>query len=86
MIKENAVILDVGINEEKGNDEQSIYVGDVNYNLCFDKASAITPVPGGIGRITTSILYFNLIKACLEQKNINKSIDEYLDLIFKGIH
>ncbi|HNV92849.1 MAG TPA: bifunctional 5,10-methylenetetrahydrofolate dehydrogenase/5,10-methenyltetrahydrofolate cyclohydrolase [Candidatus Cloacimonas sp.] len=86
MIKENAVILDVGINEEKGNDGQSIYVGDVNYNLCFDKASAITPVPGGIGRITTSILYFNLIKACLEQKNINKSIDEYLDLIFKGIH
>jgi len=63
MIKEQAICIDVGINlfldEEKGD----IYVGDFDYNDCFDKALAITPVPGGIGSITTSILLKNLLKA-----------------------
>ncbi|OQC06501.1 MAG: Bifunctional protein FolD protein [Candidatus Cloacimonetes bacterium ADurb.Bin089] len=82
MIKEKAIILDVGINERQPANGETIYVGDVNYNLCYDKALAITPVPGGIGRITTSILYLNLVIACLKVQNINKSIDEFMDFIF----
>jgi methylenetetrahydrofolate dehydrogenase (NADP+)/methenyltetrahydrofolate cyclohydrolase len=47
-IKEGSVILDAGYNE--GN------VGDVDYGACFEKASAITPVPGGVGPVTISML------------------------------
>ena len=84
MVKENAIILDVGINEIKLANGESNYVGDVNYKLCYDKALAITPVPGGIGRITTSVLFLNLVDACLKSRNTNKSIDEYIHLIFDG--
>ncbi len=84
LIKENCIIMDVGINELKDASGVSYYVGDVDYNSCFNKALAITPVPGGIGRITTSVLYLNLVKACLEQQDINKSIDEYIALIFSA--
>lgn len=84
MVKENSVILDVGINELKDAGGASIYVGDVDFNSCRDKALAITPVPGGIGRITTSVLYLNLVKAALLQQGQNKSIDEYIALIFSA--
>jgi methylenetetrahydrofolate dehydrogenase (NADP+)/methenyltetrahydrofolate cyclohydrolase len=47
-IKEGAVVLDAGYNE--GN------IGDVDYDACFEKASAITPVPGGVGPVTISML------------------------------
>ncbi|MCP3739885.1 bifunctional 5,10-methylenetetrahydrofolate dehydrogenase/5,10-methenyltetrahydrofolate cyclohydrolase [Rossellomorea sp. BNER] len=47
-LKEGAVVLDAGYN--KGN------IGDVEYDTCFEKASAITPVPGGVGPVTISML------------------------------
>ncbi|WP_400241760.1 bifunctional 5,10-methylenetetrahydrofolate dehydrogenase/5,10-methenyltetrahydrofolate cyclohydrolase [Niallia sp. JL1B1071] len=47
-IKPGAVILDAGYN--KGN------IGDVDYEACLEKASAITPVPGGVGPVTISML------------------------------
>lgn len=47
-VKEGAVILDAGYN--KGN------IGDVDYDACLEKASAITPVPGGVGPVTISML------------------------------
>jgi len=81
MVKDDCIILDVGINELIDPNGQPVYVGDVDYNSCYDKALAITPVPGGIGRITTSVLYLNLVKAALEQQGTNKSIDEYFALI-----
>jgi methylenetetrahydrofolate dehydrogenase (NADP+) / methenyltetrahydrofolate cyclohydrolase len=82
MTKEGAILIDVGINELTQADGSSIYVGDVDYNACYDKALAITPVPGGIGRITTSLLYLNLVKANLIAKSLNKSVDGYIDMIF----
>jgi len=85
MIKENCILLDVGINEVRNENSNSVFVGDIDYNSCFSKALAITPVPGGIGRITTSTLYLNLIKAALEANGINKTIDEYLALILSEI-
>jgi methylenetetrahydrofolate dehydrogenase (NADP+)/methenyltetrahydrofolate cyclohydrolase len=86
MIKDNSVLLDVGINEVTDADGNLSYAGDVSYNDCLDKALAITPVPGGIGRITTSVLYLNLVKACLDQQGVNKTIDEYITLIFNANH
>lgn len=47
-IKKGAVVLDAGYN--KGN------IGDVDYQECFEKAGAITPVPGGVGPVTISML------------------------------
>lgn len=82
MVKENAILIDVGINEITDAEGNSVYVGDMDYNALYDKALAITPVPGGIGRITTSLLYLNLIKAALFANGINKSVDEYIDLVF----
>lgn len=82
MIKENCIIIDVGINEKIDAEGNSQYVGDVDYNSCYDKAMAITPVPGGIGSVTTSLLFLNLCKACLAGDGINKSVDDFLALIF----
>lgn len=81
MIKKDAIIIDVGINQIIGDDGELVYVGDVDFNACYDKALAITPVPGGIGKITTSVLYLHLVKAALIAKNINKNVDELIDMI-----
>ncbi len=81
MIKPGAIVIDVGINEITGPDGSLRYVGDVDYQACAAISSAITPVPGGIGRITTSVLFLNLIKAAMLSRGINKSIDEYIDLV-----
>ena len=51
MVKEGAVIFDVGITEEDG----KVY-GDVDFDNVVEKASLITPVPGGVGPMTISIL------------------------------
>ena len=60
MIKENAIVIDVGINriEDK-------IVGDVDFINVSKKASYITPVPGGVGQMTVIALYQNLYKAYL---------------------
>jgi methylenetetrahydrofolate dehydrogenase (NADP+)/methenyltetrahydrofolate cyclohydrolase len=58
MIKEGVVIIDVGTNEVEGK-----LVGDVAYEEVLDKASVITPVPGGVGPITNVMLMQNTLKA-----------------------
>lgn len=59
-IKDKAVVIDVGINV----DNQGNLCGDVDMEDVLDKVSMITPVPGGVGAVTTSILANNIIKAC----------------------
>lgn len=66
MIKENSIIIDVGVNLNK----EGKYVGDVDFEGCLNKVKAITPVPGGIGSITTAVLLQNIIKAA-EYQYIN---------------
>lgn len=51
MIKLGAVLIDVGMNREQGK-----LLGDVDYEACLPKASAITPVPGGVGPLTVASL------------------------------
>lgn len=59
MIKKDAVVIDVGINR----DENGKVVGDVDFENVSQKASYITPVPGGVGPMTIAMLMNNVIKA-----------------------
>lgn len=63
MIKEGAVVIDVGINRV----EDKKLVGDVEFESAKEKASAITPVPGGVGPMTIAMLMKNTVKAALLQ-------------------
>ena len=60
MIKEDAVVIDVGINRIPGTNK---IVGDVDFESAKNKASYITPVPGGVGPMTIIALMENIIKA-----------------------
>lgn len=64
-IKQGAVVIDVGINV----DEDGNLCGDVDTLAVFDKASMITPVPAGVGSVTSSILAKHVVKACKAQNN-----------------
>ena len=59
MVKEGAVVIDVGINRL----ENGSLCGDVNYAEASQKASAITPVPGGVGPMTIAMLMRNTLTA-----------------------
>jgi methylenetetrahydrofolate dehydrogenase (NADP+)/methenyltetrahydrofolate cyclohydrolase len=65
MIKPGAVIIDVGINRIDAPERERGYrlVGDVDYEACAEKASYITPVPGGVGQLTVVSLLLNTLKA-----------------------
>ena len=65
-IKEGGTVIDVGINV----DEEGKLVGDVDYEEAEKIAGAITPVPGGVGSVTTSILARHVIRACRAQSNL----------------
>ncbi|MDN5354470.1 MAG: methylenetetrahydrofolate dehydrogenase / methenyltetrahydrofolate cyclohydrolase [Candidatus Cloacimonadota bacterium] len=66
MIKQEAIIIDVGVNQIEDAETGYKYLGDVDYNDCFEKAAKITPVPGGVGSVTTSMLLSNVVKAALK--------------------
>lgn len=65
-VKEGAVVLDVGINRIADASRPRGYriVGDVNFEAVKEKCSYITPVPGGVGPMTISMLMANTVKAC----------------------
>ena len=65
MIKEGAVVIDVGINR----DSEGKITGDADFDNILSKASFITPVPGGVGPMTIAILMNNIIKAATIQNN-----------------
>lgn len=65
-VKEGAVVIDVGINV----DENGKLCGDVDFELVENKASMITPVPGGVGAVTTTVLAKHIIRAAKAQNNI----------------
>lgn len=65
MVKEGAVVIDVGMNRENGR-----LCGDVDFEAVKDKASAITPVPGGVGPMTIAMLMQNTLTAAKRQNGI----------------
>ncbi|HOI95644.1 MAG TPA: tetrahydrofolate dehydrogenase/cyclohydrolase catalytic domain-containing protein [Syntrophobacter fumaroxidans] len=65
MIKPGAVVIDVGVNEVgKTADGKRILRGDVAFDEAVEVASAITPVPGGVGPMTITMLMKNTVRAC----------------------
>lgn len=62
MVKEGAVVIDVGMNRENGK-----LCGDVDFENVKDKTSAITPVPGGVGPMTIAMLMKNTLTAAKRQ-------------------
>ncbi|MFC7059463.1 tetrahydrofolate dehydrogenase/cyclohydrolase catalytic domain-containing protein [Halovenus salina] len=64
MLEEGAVVIDVGINRVEAEDgDGTTLVGDVDFESAKEKASAITPVPGGVGPMTRAMLLYNTVKA-----------------------
>ncbi len=64
MVKDGAVVIDVGINRM----DDGKLVGDVDFEKISQKASYITPVPGGVGPMTIAMLMENVVKATKQQK------------------
>lgn len=64
MVKEGSVVIDVGVNRiGKTPEGKAILCGDVDFDAVKQKASAITPVPGGVGPMTITMLMMNTVKA-----------------------
>ncbi|MDR2900164.1 MAG: bifunctional 5,10-methylene-tetrahydrofolate dehydrogenase/5,10-methylene-tetrahydrofolate cyclohydrolase [Treponema sp.] len=70
MVKEGAVVIDVGVNRVEDSTAKKGYrlVGDVDYGPVSEKASYITPVPGGVGPMTIAMLIRNVVEAAEERK------------------
>ena len=68
MVKDGAVVIDVGMNR----DENGKLCGDVDFEAVQDKCSFITPVPGGVGPMTISMLMQNTLTAAKIQNGIEK--------------
>ncbi len=65
MVKPGSVVIDVGMNRENGK-----LCGDVDFDAVSQKASYITPVPGGVGPMTIAVLMQNTLTAAKRQNNL----------------
>jgi methylenetetrahydrofolate dehydrogenase (NADP+)/methenyltetrahydrofolate cyclohydrolase len=70
MVKPGAAVIDIGINTVIGPDGKEMVVGDVDYESVKEEAAWITPVPGGVGPVTVSILLRNTVTALRRQKAV----------------
>jgi len=64
MVKQGAIVIDVGINRN----EEGKVCGDVDFEEVSKVASYITPVPGGVGPMTIAMLMNNIVKAANNKK------------------
>jgi methylenetetrahydrofolate dehydrogenase (NADP+)/methenyltetrahydrofolate cyclohydrolase len=73
MVKEGAVVIDVGINRKDDATKKKGYrlVGDVAFDEVAPKCSFITPVPGGVGPMTVTSLLLNTLKAYKKEIDVN---------------
>ena len=74
MVKKDAIVIDVGINrvDDKNTEKGFRLVGDVDFDAVSKKVSAITPVPGGVGPLTITMLMTNTVESFkdhIERKN-----------------
>ena len=74
MVKPGVVIIDVGVNRVEDVSKKNGFrlVGDVAFDGLFDIASAITPVPGGVGPMTITMLLYNTVKSA--EKLIERNV------------
>jgi methylenetetrahydrofolate dehydrogenase (NADP+)/methenyltetrahydrofolate cyclohydrolase len=73
MIKTGAVVVDVGVNRLEDPSKEKGYrlVGDVDFEFVKEKASLITPVPGGVGPMTITMLLYNTIESAKRKAGLN---------------
>ncbi len=72
MVKEGAVVIDVGVNRiGKTPEGKAILCGDVDFDGVKEKASAITPVPGGVGPMTITMLMKNTVQAAKQALSLS---------------
>jgi len=72
MIKQGAVVIDVGVNRVEDAAKKKGYrlVGDVDFEAVKEKASLITPVPGGVGPMTITMLLYNTVESAKRANNL----------------
>ena len=70
-VKEGAIVIDVGINRVQLNEDNYKLVGDVLYDEVEKRASAISPVPGGVGPMTIACLLRNTTISCKTKLSVN---------------
>lgn len=63
MVKQGAIVIDVGVNRIKGEDGKTRTVGDVAFDQVAPVCSWISPVPGGVGPMTVAMLLLNVVQA-----------------------
>ncbi|MDZ7701547.1 MAG: bifunctional methylenetetrahydrofolate dehydrogenase/methenyltetrahydrofolate cyclohydrolase [Halobacteriales archaeon] len=72
MLSEGVAVVDVGVNRVDADTEKGYeLVGDVEFESAKEKASVITPVPGGVGPMTITMLLYNTVKAASEQSGVD---------------
>jgi methylenetetrahydrofolate dehydrogenase (NADP+)/methenyltetrahydrofolate cyclohydrolase len=73
MVKDGAVVIDVGVNRVDDPSRERGYrlVGDVDFDAVKEKASMITPVPGGVGPMTITMLLYNTVESARRANGID---------------
>ncbi|MEF8827907.1 MAG: tetrahydrofolate dehydrogenase/cyclohydrolase catalytic domain-containing protein [Halolamina sp.] len=72
MLSESAVVVDVGVNRvDADNQKGYALVGDVDFESAKEKADIITPVPGGVGPMTITMVLYNTVKAASLQSDVD---------------
>tara|TARA_R110002072_G_scaffold42064_21_gene118943 strand:- start:228817 stop:229731 length:915 start_codon:yes stop_codon:yes gene_type:complete len=66
MVREGALVVDVGVNRIKGDDGKSKTVGDVDFDAVNGVAGWLSPVPGGVGPMTVAVLLHNVVELAEE--------------------
>ena len=76
MIKDGACLIDVGINRVDDPNSEKGYklVGDIDIKSVIGKASSVTPVPGGVGPMTITMLLYNTVLAAQLSRKTNAII------------
>ncbi len=71
-VREGAVVIDVGINRivDASAKKGTRLVGDVDFDAVSERCAAITPVPGGVGKMTIAMLMANTVRACRQRAKI----------------
>jgi len=72
-IKKGAVVIDIGISEIEHEGKMRV-VGDVEFHKAKDKSRLLTPVPGGVGPLTVTMLMRNVIVSWCSHNNIQNTL------------
>ena len=79
MVKQDVHIIDVGINRVEDDSDKGFHIcGDVDFQGCVEKVNSITPVPGGVGPMTVTMLLVNTIFSWQKQFGLSSTLNDLL--------